>query len=312
MCGICGIVGALTPPDRVDDQVLEHRGPDGEGVSIRRRRRAAPAALGHRRLSILDTSTSGAQPMAYAGGRYWITYNGEIYNFRELRAELEAEAFGSSRTATRRCCCLLARDGERMLDRLNGIFAFAIWDTERNELFTARDRLGSSHSITPARRPSFTPVRGQVVTRPPVPLSSPRSAGRLPELPLGQRSRNPVRGMHQIPAGHCARCTGGSRRRVVGPELRGRPRHPEVLGRAGPRHRAGAVRRQMVTDVPSGVPQRGLDSGAIVATMLGRPEGDQLHDGLQRGGPCRRDRPRRPSLCPQPQPELGVDNHERS
>src|SRR4051794_5346410 len=95
MCGICGFVG------RADDGLVEsmaslmsHRGPDGEGVrSFPARDGRPPASLGHRRLSIIDPSERGAQPMASRDGRYWITYNGELYNFRELRRELEADGF---------------------------------------------------------------------------------------------------------------------------------------------------------------------------------------------------------------------------
>ena len=81
--------------------------------------------------------------MAYGDGRYWITYNGELYNFRALRAELEADGFDFATDCdTEVLLAMYARHGERMLERLNGIFAFAIWDTERDELFLARDRLG--------------------------------------------------------------------------------------------------------------------------------------------------------------------------
>jgi asparagine synthase (glutamine-hydrolysing) len=145
MCGICGVVG------EVDESRLwamansmAHRGPDGAGVrcfggsgdGIR-------AGLGHRRLSIIDPTPRGAQPMSYADERYWITYNGEIYNFRELRAGLEREGFPfQSDCDTEVLLALYARDGAAMLRQLNGIFAFGIWDTERRELFLARDRMG--------------------------------------------------------------------------------------------------------------------------------------------------------------------------
>src|SRR5919198_1203363 len=95
MCGICGFVGRS---DRAVVQAMgdtmAHRGPDGEGVVCSPPTEGAtPAALGHRRLSIIDPTPRGAQPMQYADGRYWITYNGEIYNFRELRRELERDGF---------------------------------------------------------------------------------------------------------------------------------------------------------------------------------------------------------------------------
>jgi asparagine synthase (glutamine-hydrolysing) len=144
MCGICGFVGR-------DDQrlakqmtlLLAHRGPDGEGVrSFPSTDNGPPAVLGHRRLSIIDPTPRGAQPMAYADGRFWITYNGEIYNFRELRAELERDGFHfNSDCDTEVVLAMYARHGSAMLKRLNGIFAFAIWDSERHELFVARDVL---------------------------------------------------------------------------------------------------------------------------------------------------------------------------
>ncbi len=143
MCGICGFVGrADRPLIESMTEVLAHRGPDGEGVQLFEEGDGPAAALGHRRLSIIDTSPRGSQPMAY-GDRYWITYNGELYNFRQLRAELEADGFAfASDCDTEVLLAMYARHGEGMLDRLNGIFAFAIWDSERHELFMARDRLG--------------------------------------------------------------------------------------------------------------------------------------------------------------------------
>src|SRR5919197_5495709 len=145
MCGICGMAG------REDHALctemtrrIAHRGPDGEGVrGFPASDGRVPATLGHRRLAILDPTERGAQPMADPSGRYWITYNGEIYNFRELRAELVHDGFAfSSECDTEVLLALYARDGEDMLPHLNGIFAFAIWDAERGELFLARDRLG--------------------------------------------------------------------------------------------------------------------------------------------------------------------------
>src|SRR4051794_41673394 len=122
---------------------MAHRGPDGEGVRcFEASGRRPPAALGHRRLSIIDPTEHGAQPMSYGDGRWWITYNGEIYNFRELRRDLERDGFAfESDCDTEVLLAMYARDGERMLQRINGIFAFAIWDARRHELFLARDRL---------------------------------------------------------------------------------------------------------------------------------------------------------------------------
>ena len=145
MCGICGSVG------RADGTLIEqmtrtlvHRGPDGEGTKVFPTvSGSVPAALGHRRLSIIDTTERGAQPMPYAGDRYWITFNGEIYNYRELRGELEELGFSfKTETDTEVLLASFVAHGPGMLDRINGIFAFGIWDREESSLFLARDRLG--------------------------------------------------------------------------------------------------------------------------------------------------------------------------
>ena len=110
-----------------------HRGPDDQGIWT-----AAGVALGHRRLSILDLSTAGRQPMHH--GSLTLTYNGEIYNFKELREELGGP--WQSNTDSEVILRLYERDGAACVDRLVGMFAFAIWDTAKRELFVARDRLG--------------------------------------------------------------------------------------------------------------------------------------------------------------------------
>jgi len=143
MCGICGIV-RMTPPGRVDEDVLRrmrdtmvHRGPDDEGLFI-----SGNVGLGHRRLSIVDLS-GGHQPMANADETIWITYNGELYNFRELRAEMEARGH-AFRTKSDTEVVLRAYEmfGDRCVEHLHGMFAFAIWDGQRQRLLLARDRLG--------------------------------------------------------------------------------------------------------------------------------------------------------------------------
>jgi asparagine synthase (glutamine-hydrolysing) len=143
MCGIAGIFHPATPkpvdPARVramaDAQA--HRGPDGSGVWT-----APGVGLGHRRLAIIDLG-GGAQPMASADQRLTVTYNGEIYNFREVRAELEA---GGAHFVTNSDTEVLLHGwrawGPAMLARLNGMFAFALHDADRQCLFLARDRLG--------------------------------------------------------------------------------------------------------------------------------------------------------------------------
>ena len=129
---------------------------DNDGVSLRiaaqtaralssspQPRREFPIALGHRRLAVIDTGPRGAQPMSYLGARYWITYNGEVYNFRALREDLRRDGFRFvTETDTEVLLAMYARYGQGMLKRLNGMFALAIWDAESQELFLARDRLG--------------------------------------------------------------------------------------------------------------------------------------------------------------------------
>ncbi len=117
---------------------IRHRGPDGEGQFV-----DGPLALGHRRLAIIDLSPMGAQPMATADGRYVLTFNGEIYNYQELRAELAARGRAFvSRSDTEVLLQAFAAWGLGALPRLNGMFAFAIWDRELRTLTLARDRFG--------------------------------------------------------------------------------------------------------------------------------------------------------------------------
>lgn len=117
---------------------MHTRGPDAEGLWT-----SAGIVLGHRRLAILDLGARANQPMVSTDGRYTIVFNGEIYNFRELRRELEAEGVAFRTTSdTEVLLALFAREGERMLPRLRGMFAFAIWDTQTRELFLARDPYG--------------------------------------------------------------------------------------------------------------------------------------------------------------------------
>jgi len=143
MCGIVGIVQRDGEP--IADGLLQrmtsaiaHRGPDGDGHLV-----DGPAGLGHRRLAIIDLSPAGHQPMETQDHRFVIAYNGEVYNFQELRVELESRgrAF-RSRTDTEVILQAYAEWGADCVQRFNGMFAFAIWDRTRRELFLARDRYG--------------------------------------------------------------------------------------------------------------------------------------------------------------------------
>src|SRR5437868_361273 len=126
MCGVCGFVGSGDVElVRSMCEAIVHRGPDGGGERyFPATERAPAAALGHRRLSIIDPSPRGAQPMSYGDGeRLWITYNGELYNFRELRKGLEGDGFRfRSDCDTEVMLAMYARHGRDMLEHLNGIF----------------------------------------------------------------------------------------------------------------------------------------------------------------------------------------------
>jgi asparagine synthase (glutamine-hydrolysing) len=145
MCGIAGIWqldGQKVERSTVERFIgaLAHRGPDGEGVLIGDEGRLA---LAHRRLAILDLSAAGDQPMRSLSGRYEITYNGELYNFLELRAELVREGFRfRSDTDTEVILAAFERWGPDCLLRFNGMWSFAIWDRRRRSLFVSRDRFG--------------------------------------------------------------------------------------------------------------------------------------------------------------------------
>ncbi len=140
MCGIAGIFGAGWTPAQLAAMVgyQAHRGPNGSAVYCTPDGRVG---LGHNRLSIIDLSAAGDQPMASAGGRYWIVFNGEIYNYRELRAELSDYPY-RSQSDTEVILAAYHRWGAACLDRFIGMFAFLLWDGQTGQLFAARDRFG--------------------------------------------------------------------------------------------------------------------------------------------------------------------------
>ena len=144
MCGIAGQINFKKQVTETDiaamNDALRHRGPDGFGVYLNEQK---TVGLGHRRLSFLDLSEAGKQPMSVADGKVWITYNGEIYNYVELRAELETKGYKFvSNTDTEVILNGYLAWGYEVLNRLKGMFAFGIWDENKKELFLARDRFG--------------------------------------------------------------------------------------------------------------------------------------------------------------------------
>jgi len=143
MCGIAGILqlDGSSPSKQILEgmtRTLAHRGPDGEGFHI-----DGPIGLGHRRLSIIDLSNAGAQPMCNEDGSIWITYNGEIYNFMQIRSVLQSRGHVfSSQTDSEVIVHAYEEWGVACLQKFNGMFAFGLWDNKKSILWLVRDRLG--------------------------------------------------------------------------------------------------------------------------------------------------------------------------
>ena len=155
MCGICGVVdGANRAPDRAllkkANDLIAHRGPDDEGSYV-----DGPVALAMRRLAIIDLNT-GHQPLSYADESLWIVFNGEIYNYQSLRAELIARGHRlKTKSDTEAILALYQEMGAACVTKLRGMFAFAIWDKTKRRLFVARDRIGKKPLVY-AERPGGT------------------------------------------------------------------------------------------------------------------------------------------------------------
>ena len=178
MCGIAGLLdlaGRGVDPATLerDGAAIRHRGPDDSGVYV-----DGTLGLANVRLAVIDTSPAGHQPMGSADGRYVLVYNGELYNYRELAAELGQRAHRSPPGATRRSFSAPTRSGARhCLNRFNGMFAFAIWDTrEREPLRRSRPARDQAAVLRGVRRNVRFRLRGQGTDR-----------GRLPGAGVASR-----------------------------------------------------------------------------------------------------------------------------
>jgi len=277
MCGICGELNfrdpGLVKAERVLGMAhsLAHRGPDGEGLW------SEPGiALGHRRLSIIDLSEAAAQPMASSDGRYRIVFNGEIFNFMEVRADLEArgERF-TTRSDTEVLLRALMVWGREGLHKLNGMWAFALWDRLEKKLLLCRDRLG----VKPLY---WARVDGGVLFSSEIPplLQHPQVSREINPRALAEQvacryvlaPRTLLKSIQKLPPGHALSVTAdglsvapywvlpiGDRVQKVGEE--------EALGRFGELFEA-SVKRRLVADVPVGVLlSGGVDSSAVAAAV---------------------------------------------
>ena len=275
---MCGIVGALrldgAPVDREGlaraAAAIAHRGPDDDGLIA-----DGPAGLAHRRLSIIDLSRAARGPMANENESIWLTYNGEIYNFRELRRLLVARGHVFSSYSDGEVIVHGWEEwGEALLERLNGIFAFGLWDASRGELVLARDRFGAKPLYHSTAGDSF--VFGSEVKA----VLAYRGASASLSLPaLGEYftfqnvfgERTLFDGVEMLTPGTCLRISrDGHRSRSVwfDPVPRPTDEVDEVALADELRARlTRAVERQLVADVPVGAYlSGGMDSASLVTS----------------------------------------------
>jgi asparagine synthase (glutamine-hydrolysing) len=276
VCGICGTVGRADRHELAAmSHTMAHRGPDGAGVKVFDG--AVPAGLGHRRLAIIDPSPAGAQPMSYRN-RWWITYNGELYNFRELRGELEGagERFETA-CDTEVLLRMFVVHGPAMLEQLNGIFAFAIWDDRDKRLFLARDRLGVKPLYYTRGRDwlAFASELKALLPLLRAPELEPTALADFLTFLWVPEPKTIFRGIAKLPSGHFAWADRDGLEIRQWWDLRFEPQErPEGEWREEVQAVVeAAVRRQMVSDVPLGsFLSGGVDSSAIVAAMTSANE----------------------------------------
>lgn len=204
---MCGIVGLLvreksTFPDICQQlRLLKHRGPDYQGYYLNDH-----IALGHTRLAIIDLSPSGHQPMPYQNKRYWIVFNGEIYNYLEIKQELiELGYTFNSKTDTEVLLAAYSQWGKLCLDKLRGMFAFGIWDTKEKQLFLARDRVGEKPLYYWHDQKSFyfaSELKALVKMLPYKPQLDVIAVDLFLHYQYVPEPRTPLTGVHKLPAGH--------------------------------------------------------------------------------------------------------------
>ncbi|HEY3975011.1 MAG TPA: asparagine synthase (glutamine-hydrolyzing) [Candidatus Sulfotelmatobacter sp.] len=289
---MCGIFGIIAHGARIPDGVLErgtqslaHRGPDDSGTILLRDAIPDPIeiGLGNRRLSILDLSPLGHQPMHDAETGNWIVYNGEIYNFREVRAELQQAGTNFvSHSDTEVLLKAYARWGDACLAKFRGMFAFALWDAHRHRLFIARDPMGIK-PLYYAHAGSYLIFASEVRTLLGTGLIQLRidPAGLINYLTFGS-AYDPltiVEGVRSLPPGHTLSWKGGTLQQssywdlVDDPATGGHSSEPFAVRNEPPAAPLQplleeAVRLQLVSDVPVGVfLSGGIDSSALVSIL---------------------------------------------
>ena len=280
MCGICGLLSREGPASQeavaAMAQALAHRGPDAEGFHVE-----GPIGLGHRRLSIIDLSEAAREPMTNEDGSLWLVFNGEIYNFRDLRRDLEARHRFRSRSDGEVILHLYEERGDEAVRALDGMFAFALWDARKRRLLLARDRTGKKplfYHDGPSLFAFASEVKG-LLAHSRVPHERDTSALPL-YLTYGYvpTPRTLYRGIRSLPPAHLLVATEAG---VEGPSpyWKVRFRDGEIADEREAEERfrhllRQAVERRLVADVPLGAfLSGGLDSSAVVAFMSGAASG---------------------------------------
>lgn len=278
MCGICGQVNVASGEVRDSDlarmcEALVCRGPDGQGVHM-----MAGAGLAQRRLSIIDLRPAGIAPLSNEDGTIWVTLNGEIYNFRELRAELEerGHAFRTG-TDTEVIVHLYEDYGADCVSRLDGMFAFAVWDARRRQLLAARDRLGKKPFYYAATAASLVFASSiDALRRHPAVSLEPDFAALDAYLTYQYvpSPRTAFTGIRKLPPAHRLlwdESSGVAVERYWAPPLASAersPRHSREIEAELIERLLKAVQARLVADVPLGAfLSGGVDSSAVVALM---------------------------------------------
>jgi asparagine synthase (glutamine-hydrolysing) len=278
MCGICGVVigdrsGAVDPAVlRRMTETLRHRGPDDEGHWLAEPTRHV--GLGFRRLSIIDLA-GGHQPMSNEDGTVWIVFNGEIYNFQDLRPGLEARGHVfRTRCDTEAIIHLYEEKGERVVDDLRGMFAFAIWDDRKQQLLLARDRLGKkplSYWLKDGTLVFGSELKA-ILAWPGVPREvDPVALHHYLTYQYVPHPRTMFAGIAKLPPGHTAVFQDGrlTLRRYWAPDYSLQEERPEAEWCERIRHElTEATRIRLMSDVPLGAfLSGGIDSSITVALM---------------------------------------------
>jgi asparagine synthase (glutamine-hydrolysing) len=204
MCGICGIFGdrAIADPEiNIMTDTLAHRGPDSQGIFLSETRQYA---LGHRRLSIIDLD-SGKQPMSDAEGKVWITFNGEIYNYKEIRNTLQNRYPFRTNSDTEVIIYLYREFGYDCLQYLRGMFAFAILDLDKNLIFAARDHLGQKPFFYHQDHSSFvfaSEIKSILALRPDLRQLDPQALFEYLTLRIITPPRSMFRNIRKLPPAH--------------------------------------------------------------------------------------------------------------